>query len=203
MYCGLDVGRYAVKAVFGPGHAVRFPSYAAPARDRDLGEQTYAASAGGGLDNLKLDITALGPGLPPRSQWFIGALAEREGGTREFTKVKTEHPNTLPLALAALVLGVEGQFTVVPRLVLGLPISDYTRFKQSKNRPPADIMKVNASLREYAAKAHAIFVDYYTPLVDEKGMLRDGYSFDGLHPNEKGYALMAPAAEAAIQAALK
>jgi acyl-CoA thioesterase-1 len=34
-------------------------------------------------------------------------------------------------------------------------------------------------------------------------MLKDGLSDDGLHPNAKGYAVMAPLAEQAIAAALK
>jgi lysophospholipase L1-like esterase len=34
-------------------------------------------------------------------------------------------------------------------------------------------------------------------------MLREGYSEDGLHPNARGYELLAPVAEAAIEAALK
>ena len=33
-------------------------------------------------------------------------------------------------------------------------------------------------------------------------MLKDGFSRDGLHPNEKGYELMAPVAEAAIEKAI-
>ena len=83
------------------------------------------------------------------------------------------------------------------------PVSDYTARKQTEHRPPADILKLNAWLREYAAKAHLVYVDYYAALVDDKGMLRDGFSEDGLHPNAKGYELMAPLAEAAIQRALR
>jgi lysophospholipase L1-like esterase len=83
------------------------------------------------------------------------------------------------------------------------PVSDYTARKQTEHRPPADILKLNAWLREYAAKAHAVYADYYGALVDDKGMLREGYSEDGLHPNTKGYELMAPIAEAAIQKALR
>jgi len=83
------------------------------------------------------------------------------------------------------------------------PISDYTARKQSEQRPPADVVKLNAWLREYAAKVHAEYVDYYSALVDEIGMLKDGYSADGLHPNAKGYQLMAPLAEAAIERALQ
>jgi lysophospholipase L1-like esterase len=84
-----------------------------------------------------------------------------------------------------------------------MPISDYTAREQSGERPPADILKLNAWLREYAAKVHAEYVDYYSALVDDKGMLKDGYSADGLHPNAKGYELMAPLAEAAIARALQ
>jgi lysophospholipase L1-like esterase len=83
-----------------------------------------------------------------------------------------------------------------------MPISDYTARKQSERRPPADILRLNAWLREYADKSHSIFADYYAATVDEKGMLKDGFSNDGLHPNAKGYLLLAPVAEAAIQKAL-
>jgi lysophospholipase L1-like esterase len=84
------------------------------------------------------------------------------------------------------------------------PISDYVpNRKQSPSRPPADILKLNAWIKDYAAKSGAIFADYYSATVDEKGMLKEGFSNDGLHPNEKGYALMAPVATKAIQEALR
>ena len=83
-----------------------------------------------------------------------------------------------------------------------LPISDYTTRPQTGKRPPADILKLNAWLKEYAAKSGAIYVDYYSAFADEKGWLKDGFSGDGLHPNAKGYELMAPIAAAAIQKAL-
>jgi lysophospholipase L1-like esterase len=34
-------------------------------------------------------------------------------------------------------------------------------------------------------------------------MLKQGYSDDGVHPNAKGYAVLAPVAQAAIDKALK
>ncbi len=83
------------------------------------------------------------------------------------------------------------------------PISDYTASKQTEHRPPADILKLNAWLRQYAAAHQVGIADYYSALADDKGMLRDGYSGDGLHPNAKGYALMAPVAEEAIEKALQ
>lgn len=78
------------------------------------------------------------------------------------------------------------------------PVSDYTPRKQTLQRPPADILKLNAWLKDYAAGVHAGFADYFGALVDDKGFLRDGYSSDGLHPNAKGYQLLAPVAEAAL-----
>jgi lysophospholipase L1-like esterase len=81
------------------------------------------------------------------------------------------------------------------------PVSDYAR-KQTPQRPPADILKLNEWIREYAARANAVFADYYAALVDEDGMLKQGFSGDGLHPNDKGYALLVPVAEAAIAKAL-
>jgi lysophospholipase L1-like esterase len=77
------------------------------------------------------------------------------------------------------------------------------RRRQSEQRPPADIIKLNAWLKEYAAKANATFVDYYAATVDAQGELRTGFSNDGLHPNAQGYGLMAPAVAAAIDRTLR
>jgi lysophospholipase L1-like esterase len=68
---------------------------------------------------------------------------------------------------------------------------------------PAGILKLNAWIKDYAPRVNAIYVDYFTALVDEKGFLKDGLSNDGLHPNAEGYKIMAPIAEAAIQKALQ
>jgi lysophospholipase L1-like esterase len=74
---------------------------------------------------------------------------------------------------------------------------------QSIQRPPADILAFNAWLKRYAAEKGAVYADYYTATVDAQGLLRDGYTGDGLHPNAQGYALMNPVASAAIADALK
>ncbi len=84
-----------------------------------------------------------------------------------------------------------------------MPISDYTKGKQTVHRPPADILKLNAWLRSYASEVGAVFADYYAAMVDTQGMLKDGYSDDGLHPNVKGYSLVVPVAAEAIKKAVK
>jgi acyl-CoA thioesterase I len=47
-----------------------------------------------------------------------------------------------------------------------------------------------------------VYLDYGPAVADEKGMLKADLSRDGLHPNAKGYAAMAPLAPKAIAAAL-
>ena len=88
-------------------------------------------------------------------------------------------------------------------LCLLTPVSDYTKTNQPGHLPPADIANLNHWLQTYAPDVHAQVADYHAALADEKGMLREGYSEDGLHPNAQGYELLAPVAEAAIEAALK
>jgi lysophospholipase L1-like esterase len=83
------------------------------------------------------------------------------------------------------------------------PIADYGPNRMSEGRPPADILKINAWLKAYAAKAHVIYADYFAVLVDDTGALKPGISRDGLHPNADGYKLMAPVAEAAIAKSLQ
>ena len=84
------------------------------------------------------------------------------------------------------------------------PISDYIPNRpQSGGRPPVDILKLNAWIKDYATKSGTTFADYYGAVADDKGMLKEGFSNDGLHPNEKGYALIVPVAAAAIEKTLR
>lgn len=73
----------------------------------------------------------------------------------------------------------------------------------TEGHPPADILKLNAWIKDYASRVNATYADYFTALVDEKGWLKDGYSADGLHPNAEGYKVMAQIASAAIQQAIQ
>lgn len=83
------------------------------------------------------------------------------------------------------------------------PISDYTAHPQTPHRPPREILILNSWIRKYAVQSGAGFADYYSVVVDGHGMFRKGYSDDGLHPNDRGYALLGPVAEAAIEKALR
>ena len=90
-----------------------------------------------------------------------------------------------------------------------LPVSDTVRkengdlFIQTRSRPLAKIVEMNEWLKKYAAREGFTYLDYYSAMVDEKGFVKDGLTFDGLHPNAKGYAIMTPLAGQAISKALK
>ena len=98
-------------------------------------------------------------------------------------------------------------YTTIPVATFGpnaLPAgSPPTKRIQSVQRPPADILKLNAWMKDYAAKVGAVYADYYSAVVDANGMFKEGFSNDGLHPNAQGYGLMAPVAEASIERALQ
>ena len=77
------------------------------------------------------------------------------------------------------------------------------RQRMTVGRPPGDILKLNSWMKEYAARVNAVYVDYYSAMIDEKGWLKDGVSNDGLHPTDAGYKIMAPIVSAAIDRVLK
>ena len=97
------------------------------------------------------------------------------------------------------------------RVVLAsvLPVSDYDKNREGKTvvrtaqRPPEQIRALNEWIKKYAGENKLVYLDYYAATVDDKGFLKDELSDDGLHPNAKGYEVMAPLVEKAVAAALQ
>jgi lysophospholipase L1-like esterase len=96
------------------------------------------------------------------------------------------------------------------RVVLSsiLPVSAYHQallapMPQTALRPMARIRAINDWMKKYAADNGHVYLDYFSAMVDNTGHLRTELSEDDLHPNAKGYAIMGPLAEAAIQKALR
>ena len=85
-----------------------------------------------------------------------------------------------------------------------LPVHNYT--PQSQNlfagRPPGKILELNRWLKNYCVTNDCIYLDYFSAMVDDRGLLKRELADDGLHPNAAGYKIMAPLAEAAIHNAL-
>ncbi|MDR1882423.1 MAG: GDSL-type esterase/lipase family protein [Prevotella sp.] len=66
------------------------------------------------------------------------------------------------------------------------------------------IKDLNAEIKTYADENAYTYVDYYLAMVngEDKGM-KDGYSFDGQHPGEEGYAVMESLIKKAIDDTLR
>jgi lysophospholipase L1-like esterase len=92
-----------------------------------------------------------------------------------------------------------------------LPVHNYTPRSQDffAQRPPAKILELNRWLKNYCAAPSSVsrsnncfYLDYFSALVDDKGLLKKELAEDGLHPNDAGYKIMAPLAEGAIEKTL-
>lgn len=90
------------------------------------------------------------------------------------------------------------------RVVLAslLPVCDYIK-PQTNRRPPEKIIALNNWMKDYAQKNGLVYLDYYSAMLDDKQMFKQDLTYDGLHPNDAGYQVMAPLAEKAIAAALQ
>ncbi|HKT88123.1 MAG TPA: SGNH/GDSL hydrolase family protein [Candidatus Sulfotelmatobacter sp.] len=86
-----------------------------------------------------------------------------------------------------------------------LPVHNYTERAKDffAQRPQSRILALNEWLKDYCAKNNLIYLDYFSAMVDDKGMMKKDLADDGLHPNAAGFKIMAPLAESAIEKALK
>jgi acyl-CoA thioesterase I len=84
-----------------------------------------------------------------------------------------------------------------------LPVHNYTPESQDfyAQRPMERVLALNKWLKDYCAAHSFVYLDYFSAVVDEKGLLKRDLADDGLHPNKAGYAIMAPLAEKAIEKA--
>ena len=77
-----------------------------------------------------------------------------------------------------------------------LPVYDYS-WKPGLE-PVAKISRLNEIIKNYALKHGHTYLDYYAAMVDDQKGLKKEYTYDGVHPNETGYKIMATLAEQAI-----
>ncbi len=87
------------------------------------------------------------------------------------------------------------------------PTSGYHRsadnLPQITLRPMSRIRALNDWIRKYAADHGDVYLDYFSAMIDDRGLMKEELTRDDLHPNAAGYAVMAPLAEAAIKRALR
>ena len=75
-----------------------------------------------------------------------------------------------------------------------LPVFEYEWAKEIKD-VPATIDSVNDELKKYVNDHGLVYLDYFSPMVDERKGLNKDYTYDGVHPNQDGYILMSSLAQ--------
>lgn len=180
-----DVWRRAQSGGFFPGK---------PYVNRGIGGQTTPQM----LLRFRPDVIA----LQPKVVVILAGTNDIAGNTGPMPLSATEDNFTTMVELARS----HGIRVVLSSL---LPVSDYGHTRegaplvQTERRPPQKILELNEWLKKYASENDCVYLDYFSHVVDEHGILKRELSDDGLHPNAQGYSIMSPLADQAIQAALR
>ncbi len=133
--------------------------------------------------------------LHPKVVVILAGTNDIAGNTGPMT-LETIEGNFVSMAELAKTNGIRVVFSSV------MPVCDYLQ-PQTERRPPAKIIALNAWLKDYAGRNNIVYLDYYSAMIDDKQMLKEEITFDGLHPNNAGYAVMEPLAAEAIAKALQ
>ena len=143
------------------------------------------------LIRFRPDVIALKPAVVV----ILAGTNDIAGNTGPMSNEEIQ-ANLMSMSELAKVAGI--------RVVLSsiLPVSAYhtapSGIPQTTRRPMDRIRAINDWMKKYAAAERHVYLDYFSAMVDDKGLLREELSADDLHPNAKGYAVMGPLAEAAI-----
>jgi lysophospholipase L1-like esterase len=89
------------------------------------------------------------------------------------------------------------------RVVLSSVLPAYDFPWKPGMQPAGKVVALNIWIKNYAQTHDCVYVDYFTPMADERNGLKAEYSVDGVHPTLVGFQVMAPLVKQAIQQALK
>jgi lysophospholipase L1-like esterase len=136
--------------------------------------------------------------LQPSVVWFLGGTNDIAQGASDSMIAE----NVRHIARSCHVQGI--QFIICSVL----PISDYhkereARLERTELRPPARILSLNARLKKVATEEAVEYFDLFSEMVDASGQMPADFAYDGLHPSEAGYQVMAPIVLNAVNAANK
>lgn len=152
--------------------------------DRGIGGQTTPQM----LLRFRQDVIALKPAVVQ----IMGGTNDIASNTGPMTADETK-ANIMSMAELARANGI--------RVILAsIPPAGHFPWRPGLETAQK-IAAMNAWLKRYAAQTGAVYADYWTALHDGQALKAD-LTYDGVHPNEAGYRVMAPVAEAAIRAAL-
>ena len=52
------------------------------------------------------------------------------------------------------------------------------------------VIELNEKLKKYCIENNTVYIDYFSSMVGEKKELRAELTYDGVHPDKNGYAIM-------------
>jgi lysophospholipase L1-like esterase len=131
--------------------------------------------------------------LHPKAVVILAGTNDVAGNTGPMTPEMTED-NWQSMADLAKANGIR---------VIFASITPSTEFWWHKGLKPVEkIRTLNAWLKGYCESHGLTYLDYYSALADEEGGMKKEFTVDGVHASAKGYAVMAPLAQAAIDKAL-
>ena len=160
-----------------------------PYLNRGIGGQTTPQM----LIRFRPDVIA----LQPKVVVILAGTNDIAGNTGPMSLAEIEN-NYATMAELARAHNIRVVFSSV------IPVNNYT--ERSKLffplRSPDQILELNRWMKNYCAQNGCVYLDYFSAMVDDKGLLKADLAEDGLHPNDKGYAIMAPLAQKAIEQAL-
>jgi lysophospholipase L1-like esterase len=142
------------------------------------------------LIRFRPDVVA----LKPKAVVILAGTNDIAGNTGPMTLEEIEG-NLTSMAELAKANGIKVVLASV------MPVCNYIQ-PQTDRRPPEKIIALNEWIKAYAQRNGLIYLDYYSAMLDDNKMFKKELTYDGLHPNEAGYAVMAPLAQKAVDAAL-
>ncbi|HZQ25886.1 MAG TPA: SGNH/GDSL hydrolase family protein [Terriglobales bacterium] len=135
--------------------------------------------------------------LQPKIVMILAGTNDIAGNTGPMSldEIEANYANMAELARAHNIRVVFSSVT---------PVNNYTAAAADffPLRPPEKILVLNDWLKKYCAENGLQYLDYFSAMIDDKGLLRRDLSSDGLHPNPAAYKVMAPLAESAISKSL-
>lgn len=145
------------------------------------------------LLRLRQDVIDLGA----RAVVILAGTNDIAGNTGPISLEEIEE-NFESMAELARAHGVHVIFSSI------LPVHNYTPGSEEnfELRPPEKILALNRWLENYCRANGLVYLDYFSAMVDQHGLMRRELADKGLHPNAAGYAVMAPLAARAIEQAL-
>jgi lysophospholipase L1-like esterase len=156
-----------------------------PYVNRGIGGQTTSQM----LVRFRQDVI----NLQPKAVVILAGTNDIAGNTGKISNEDIE-ANYASIAELARAHGIKVIFSSI------LPVHNYTPESQDffAQRPMERVLVLNRWMKDYCAAKDLIYLDYFSALADDKGLLKRDLANDGLHPNQAGFAIMAPLAEKAI-----